>query len=80
VVKINSYEELRHLPNKSVVQDSRGRVWCVQHHLFGQTRETWLSSFSDEYSFHVKDDSTYALGEMPILPIVDLNVVDRDGG
>lgn len=77
-----SYEALRALPDKSVVQDANGMVWCVQHFTFDKgVRETWLCPFSDEYSFYPHtDDSTYALGETPALPIADLGVVTSVGG
>lgn len=81
MVNIDSYEELCNLPERSVVQDAEGHVWCVQHHVFGTDKETWLSPFSGEYSFSIKQDgSTYALGDTPALPITDLNIITGAGG
>jgi len=74
---ITSYEQLYSLPDRSVVQDADGNVWCVEHH----GDEVWLSPFSDEYSYTVrKSGENYALGDTPTLPITPLNVVTKSGG
>ena len=76
---IESYEELRNLPERTVVQDANGQVWCVEHH--ERWQETWLSPFSDEYSCSIKPDGTAsALGRLPKLPITDLGVITSVGG
>ena len=76
--EVTSIERLRELPERSVVVDAAGHVWCVQHHRNG---ETWLSPFSDEYAFMIKaDGSAYALGDSPSLPIVFTGIISSVGG
>ena len=77
--EILSIERLRELPERSVVVDAEGRVWCVQHH--ERFDETWLSPFSDEYAFMIKSDGeSCALGDTPSLPIVFTGIISATGG
>lgn len=76
---INSYLELFDLPDRSVVQDADGRVWCAQWNM--RCNEMWLSPFSDEYAFMIRrDGGNYALGDTPTLPIENLGITDAVGG
>lgn len=79
--EIATLQRLHELPERSVVVDADGNVFCVQHHeRFGG--ETWLSPFSDEYSVWVKADGSVSGpgGDAPNLPIVFTGIIAKTGG
>lgn len=77
VSDITDYQQLLQLPEDTLVRDSWGEVWLVQHH----KGEVWLSRFSDEYAFIVRPDGKH-WGEgpppLPIRPIQEVSPCDHE--
>jgi hypothetical protein len=77
--EIKDLTGIRALPERSVIQDADGQVWCVQHHPEFQN-ETWLSPFSDEYSVWIRADGTVVQPNNIRFPVTNLDVITAIGG